>query len=295
MSAASASSTPPRGRPSDGHLEDKKIACLVVEDDPFQMAAISQLIGKAETAAGLDVSLQFASNAVEAVEASAQNNIDLVLLDFLLPGGRDGATALPEIRENIGKASSIIMISGSAQEAPMRACLSNGADSFRLKPFGVSVVTDLLTYTMRKRRFLIKRRSRRSKNSRSPSVERDANDPVLNMSPDTVLAYGRRSVLYMGLAGVSPTASPPRDDAMDTSGTSPARGEGQGASGESKRQGGTPLAIKVSQMTAVRGPPPPYHKHVNKVYKRLVEYARHRRELIPPNKIKQIVLFVPSF
>ena len=52
-----ASSTPPRGRPSDGHLEDKKIACLVVEDDAFQMAAISQLIGKAETAAGLDVSL----------------------------------------------------------------------------------------------------------------------------------------------------------------------------------------------------------------------------------------------
>ena len=122
-----ASSTPPRGRPCDGHLEDKKIACLVVEDDPFQMAAISQLIGKAETAAGLDVSLQFASNAVEAVEASAQNNIDLVLLDFLLPGGRDGATALPEIRENIGKASSIIMISGSAQEAPMRACRGGSA------------------------------------------------------------------------------------------------------------------------------------------------------------------------
>ena len=109
----------------------------------FQMAAISQLIGKAETAAGLDVSLQFASNAVEAVEASAQNNIDLVLLDFLLPGGRDGATALPEIRENIGKASSIIMISGSAQEAPMRACLSNGADSFRLNT-AINCVHDLI-------------------------------------------------------------------------------------------------------------------------------------------------------
>ena len=126
-----------RGRGSD----DAQIRLLIVEDDTFQTAVLSQLIGKAETTANLDVTLNFACNSADALRMCEEGKksgeqFDLVLLDYYLPGGASN-TILKPMRNVLGKAPTIIMLSGTAQEEPLRQCLDVGADSYRLKPVKV--------------------------------------------------------------------------------------------------------------------------------------------------------------
>ena len=80
---------------------------LLVEDDPVQLGMVSKLIGNVEQAEHLHITLDFASTAKEGLglcelHALAGRAHDLVLLDYLLPGG-DADTVVASIRSVLGK------------------------------------------------------------------------------------------------------------------------------------------------------------------------------------------------
>ena len=243
---------------------EQSLRVLIVEDDVYQIGVLSHLIGKADTLSGVSSSLQIAANGADAVRLCEEASFDLVLLDYLLPGG-DGAQILPQVRKTLGKKAAIAMVSSSQQESPMIACLKLGADTYRVKPLAITHIAELLAYTVQKRAFLQKRRRLPSRSpSRSPSRERP--DPAVDMSPDMILAYGRRSAVYIAMAS-SAAAPPPSEDATSSPTFSPADS--------------APVAVKVGQMASVRGPPPPPHPHVNSVIKRTVEPSFEPRTGVP--------------
>lgn len=121
---------------------------------------------------------------------------------------------------------------------------------------------ELITYTRAKHQFLASSRQlrgKRSRTSRSPSPERI--DPILNLTPDTCLAHGRRSAVHLGLMPglVSPAMS-----------VSNRGGVGADAGG-SIRDPGEPVAIKICSLQSIRGPPPPAHPCVNPVLGRSID------------------------
>ena len=92
-----------------GSFSRRPLRVLLVEDDAFQIGAIAKLIGKSEELDQVDIRLDFAGSAKEAVaacelHATAGNPHDLVMLDFLLPGG-DADTCVERIRSILGKRS----------------------------------------------------------------------------------------------------------------------------------------------------------------------------------------------
>ena len=135
----------------------------------------------------------------------------------------------------------------------MARCLDLGADSCQVKPLNQAMVREMICYTRAKYRFLTRVRQQRPrkrfKPSRSPSPERI--DPVLDLTPDTCLAHGRRSAVHLGL----------------TPGfISPAISASAGA-----RDPGEPVAIKICSVESIRGPAPPPHPCLNPVLGRNTE------------------------
>ena len=236
-----------RARPST-------LRVLVVEDDPFQQMTMRMMTSVIETnSPNLTVHLTLTSSGSAAIGAcSAGSEIDLVLLDYKLPGG-DADTVLPSIRELVGSVAAIIVLSSSAQEESMQRCwLEQGADSYRLKPITVQLLTDVFEYTLHKQRYLQKRgraddtpdsskrykglaRSALPPHSEIPPAEREASDQYQE-APGilSLLANGRRGPVRLGFAA-----------------------------------GGVAVAIKVADHQLMRGPPPADHPYLNRVIKRL--------------------------
>jgi CheY-like chemotaxis protein len=105
-----------------GSFSRRPLRVLLVEDDAFQIGAIAKLIGKSEELDQVDIRLDFAGSAKEAVaacelHATAGNPHDLVMLDFLLPGG-DADTCVERIRSILGKQS----VSCTASSLTLCAC-----------------------------------------------------------------------------------------------------------------------------------------------------------------------------
>lgn len=100
---------------------------LVVDDEPRVRAMIAQYL----TADGFSVLEAAASDA--ALEVLRQQHVDLIILDWMLPGGPSGLDMCKEIR----KASTvpIIMLTARTAEADMVIGLEMGADDYVKKPF----------------------------------------------------------------------------------------------------------------------------------------------------------------
>jgi two-component system, OmpR family, response regulator VanR len=73
-----------------------------------------------------------ASNALEALNVLEQGNIDLIMLDIMMPE-MDGIEACMKIREE--KNMPIIMVSAKSEELDKIYGLSSGADDYITKPF----------------------------------------------------------------------------------------------------------------------------------------------------------------
>ena len=91
----------------DRRDSDRDLRVLLVEDDPAQLGMVSKLIGNAEQAERMKIDLDFASSAKEGLSicelhAHAGRPHDLVLLDYLLPGG-DADTVVAQMRSALGK------------------------------------------------------------------------------------------------------------------------------------------------------------------------------------------------
>ncbi len=105
---------------------------LVVDDEPRYV----RLIRVNLEASGYEVIS--ADSAQRAIELAAQESLDLILLDVMLPPGRDGIAACQEIRRF--SSVPIIMLTALAGTDDTVRGLDAGADDYIVKPFSVQVM-----------------------------------------------------------------------------------------------------------------------------------------------------------
>jgi two-component system phosphate regulon response regulator PhoB len=101
---------------------------LVVEDD----RSVGKVVQVSLGLAGHDV--QVATDAVSGEVAMRQDGHDLVILDINLPGGT-GLELLRCLREELGRRTPVIMLSGQKQEDSIVRALEWGANDYVTKPF----------------------------------------------------------------------------------------------------------------------------------------------------------------
>ncbi len=103
-----------------------KATLLVVDDEDY----ICKLLERILVQAGYGVVT--AANGREAFDKLSQVNIDLVLLDIMMPG-LNGFQVLDLIRERYD--IPVIMLTGKVEVTTVRDALSLGADDYVRKPF----------------------------------------------------------------------------------------------------------------------------------------------------------------
>jgi DNA-binding response OmpR family regulator len=101
---------------------------LVVDDEPTIGEVVCRYLQRAgyETHVALD--------GIEAVEAAAARDPDLIVLDLMLPG-LDGLEAMRRIRANGGRRTAIIVLTARGEESDRIIGLRLGADDYIVKPF----------------------------------------------------------------------------------------------------------------------------------------------------------------
>lgn len=107
---------------------DKRPVVLVVEDDQ----SISNLIRINLDLAGFTPVM--ALDGDRAVEVFSNTNVDLVLLDLMLPG-KDGWEVLAYIKEKSGGKVPVIITSAKTQKIDVSRGFESGATDYVTKPF----------------------------------------------------------------------------------------------------------------------------------------------------------------
>lgn len=116
------------------------VEILIIEDD----VAIHSLIKET-----LDIHGYNTLSAYSGTEGKlliAQNNVDLVLLDLMLPG-MNGKEFLQEIRHN--STTPVIVISANNEQNSIVELLTNGADDYITKPFSVKELLARISIQLR--------------------------------------------------------------------------------------------------------------------------------------------------
>ena len=120
-------------RPSNSIIEKDKnslsgIRVLLADDDSRNVFALRNLLERS----GIDVVV--AKDGFEAVKKFDENEIDLVLMDIMMPK-MDGYEAIKQIREKIkGKNTPIIALTAKAMNDDRDKCISAGANDYLMKP-----------------------------------------------------------------------------------------------------------------------------------------------------------------
>ena len=108
-----------------------KATVLVVDDQPANIRLLDAIL----TSRGYDV--LSAGSGEDAMKAVAESEVDLVLLDIVMPG-MDGYEVCRRIREQVDTAYlPVVMVTASGDEQKLRA-LEAGADDFLTKPINQS-------------------------------------------------------------------------------------------------------------------------------------------------------------
>ena len=100
---------------------------LVVDDEP----KIRELIGQYLTVAGYET--DFAKDGIEALNIVTKGDIDLVILDVMMPF-MDGITCLKEMRTR-GFKTPVIILSAKGEEYDKITGFEAGTDDYVVKPF----------------------------------------------------------------------------------------------------------------------------------------------------------------
>ena len=119
-------------RAKEGIIETEKKRILLVEDD----ATISGLVAYNLKRAGYEVLQEH--NGRAGLEAALTSNVDLVLMDLMLPG-LDGITASREIARRRPDLP-IIMVTARSERETMLEGFGAGADDYVTKPFDLDVL-----------------------------------------------------------------------------------------------------------------------------------------------------------
>jgi two-component system alkaline phosphatase synthesis response regulator PhoP len=123
-----------------------KITILVVEDE----AAIQQLVSYNLIKAGFNVSC--ADSGEEALDILLKEEIDLILLDLMLPG-MSGLEVCEKIRRKADKSGHsipIVMLTAKGEEEDIVAGLEYGADDYVTKPFSPKVLIARIKAVLRR-------------------------------------------------------------------------------------------------------------------------------------------------
>ncbi|MDZ7855519.1 phosphate regulon transcriptional regulator PhoB [Sphaerotilus sp.] len=119
---------------------------LVVEDEP----AIAELIAIHLRHAGFEVALAAAADQAQAAITAALP--DLVLLDWMLPGGASGLDLVRRWRADIrSRELPVILLTARAQEQDKIAGLDAGADDYLVKPFSPGELLARMRAVLRRR------------------------------------------------------------------------------------------------------------------------------------------------
>jgi DNA-binding response OmpR family regulator len=102
---------------------------LVVDDEPHIRRVLEAMLGKE----GFEV--RSASDGEEGLRMIADGNVDLVILDLLMPGTH-GLEVLAKIRTDPKRAATpVIILTAKGQDTDREAAFAGGADDFITKPF----------------------------------------------------------------------------------------------------------------------------------------------------------------
>lgn len=131
-----------------------KASILIVEDD----ADIQQLVSYNLIKSGFNVTC--ADSGEEALHLLDQEQIDLILLDLMLPG-KDGMEVCSIIRAKTDyEQPPIIMLTAKSEEDDIVTGLSSGADDYITKPFSPRVLIARVQALLRRKQEKITREER---------------------------------------------------------------------------------------------------------------------------------------
>jgi CheY-like chemotaxis protein len=131
-----------RVRQRDAVFEGRTI--LLAEDDVRNIFALTRVLEP------LGAQVEIARNGQEAVDRVAKGDIDLVLMDIMMPV-KDGLAAMREIRATAAWARlPIIAITAKAMPEDRKQCLEAGANDYIAKPIDVDQLVSLCRVWMPK-------------------------------------------------------------------------------------------------------------------------------------------------
>ncbi|MBM6399592.1 ATP-binding protein [Phycicoccus sonneratiae] len=127
-SAGAGTGTPARA--DAGHVVDGAgaLAVLLAEDDPVNRMVALHMLRR------LGVEADVATDGVEAVEATALRDYDVVLMDVNMPN-LDGVGATRALRERGGRQPHVVALTANAAEGDREALLATGMDAYLSKPY----------------------------------------------------------------------------------------------------------------------------------------------------------------
>ncbi|MCS6868312.1 MAG: response regulator transcription factor [Thermus sp.] len=109
---------------------------LLVEDDPAVAKILELALGRAGHA-------PFLVRDYPSARAALARDWDAVVLDLNLPGGA-GLDLLRHLRQELGKDTPVVVLSGLKQERNMAQALALGAQAYLTKPFSPGELLKLL-------------------------------------------------------------------------------------------------------------------------------------------------------
>ncbi|MFT7618705.1 MAG: DNA-binding response OmpR family regulator [Planctomycetota bacterium] len=175
---------------------------LVVEDDE----AIRQGLVDALTFAGYDVCQ--ASDGEAGLLAATSGDIDLVLLDVLMPK-RDGFSVLSELRARRGSLP-VIMLTARGEEADRIRGLRDGADDYVVKPFSADELLARVDAVLR-------RSPERKENVKLVTIAQrviDFNLRCINFEDGTSVALSERECSLLAYLARNQGRCLPRDEIL---------------------------------------------------------------------------------
>jgi signal transduction histidine kinase/CheY-like chemotaxis protein/CHASE3 domain sensor protein len=137
-----------KARHRDALLEGRRI--LVVEDDVRNVYALTNILEPRGASIRIARNGQEALDALTSAAASADDRIDLVLMDVMMPV-MDGLTATREIRKDPAlRKLPIIALTAKAMPDDQQRCIEAGANDYMAKPLDVEKLLSLVRVWMPK-------------------------------------------------------------------------------------------------------------------------------------------------
>ena len=122
------------------------LTVLIADDDNVSRKLLRRLLEQDGYA------VRAAANGVEALEMFAEEGIDIVLLDIVMPG-LDGISVLEQLKATPGESHEpVIMISADDETESVVRCIEAGADDYLPKPFNPVILRARINAGLTKKR-----------------------------------------------------------------------------------------------------------------------------------------------